>query len=106
MATNPQVLLDQPLRHGMHGNEPDLAPLAPDPKMHHALTALHVPDPQPAQLLAAHAVIEQGARMARSRTPLSVSPGGASSSLRAGASPSACVLPSLPLAIGRLTPST
>jgi hypothetical protein len=32
MATNPQVLLDQPLRHGMRGNEPDLAALAPDPK--------------------------------------------------------------------------
>ena len=34
--------------------------LAPDPEMHHALTALHVLDSQPAQLLAAHAVIEQG----------------------------------------------
>src|SRR5712675_1925178 len=44
--------------------------------------------------------------MARSRTPLSVSAGGASNSLRACASPSAGVLPSLPLAIGRLTPST
>jgi len=45
-----QVFLDQPLRHGMHRNEPDLAPLVLDPKMHHALTALHVADPQPAQL--------------------------------------------------------
>ena len=44
--------------------------------------------------------------MARSRTPLSVAPGGASSSLRACASPSAGVLPSLPLAMGRFTPST
>ena len=40
--------------------------------------------------------------MARSRTPLSVSAGGASSSLRAWRSPSAGVLPSLPLAIGPL----
>jgi hypothetical protein len=44
----------------MHGNEPDFAPLAPDPEMHHPLTALPVPDPQAVQLLAAHAVIEQG----------------------------------------------
>jgi hypothetical protein len=44
----------------MHGNELDLAALAPDPKMHHALTAPHAPDAQPAQFLAAHAVIEQG----------------------------------------------
>src|SRR5260370_42334647 len=44
--------------------------------------------------------------MARSRTPLRVSAAGASSSLRAWASPSAGVLPSLPLAIGRFTPST
>jgi len=42
--------LDQPLRHRMHRNEPDFAARAPDPKMHHALTAQHVPD----QLLAAH----------------------------------------------------
>ena|SRR6516165_7148607 len=42
--------------------------------------------------------------MARSRTPLSVSSGGASSSLRAWASPSAGVDPSLALAEGRLTP--
>jgi hypothetical protein len=41
-------------------NEPDFAALAPDPKMHLALTALHVPDPQPAQSLAAQAVIKQG----------------------------------------------
>jgi hypothetical protein len=60
VAGDGQVRLDQPLRHRMHGNEPDLAALAPDPEMHHALTALHVLDPQAAQLLAAHAVIEQG----------------------------------------------
>jgi hypothetical protein len=39
--------------------------------------------------------------MARSRTPLSVSAGGASSSFRACRSPSAGVLPSLPFAVGR-----
>ena len=40
-----QVFLDKALRHRMNGHEPDLAPLAPDPEVHHALTALHVPDP-------------------------------------------------------------
>jgi hypothetical protein len=44
--------------------------------------------------------------MARSRTPLSVSAGGASSSWRAWASPKADVLPSLLLTLRRLTPST
>jgi hypothetical protein len=44
--------------------------------------------------------------MVRSRTPLSVSSGGASSSFRAWASPSAGVEPSLALPDGRLTPST
>src|ERR1035441_2966206 len=44
--------------------------------------------------------------MARSLTPFSVSGGGASSKRRACASPRAGVLPSLLLAIGRLTPST
>ena len=41
--------------------------------------------------------------MARSRTPLTVSSGGAASSLRAWAAPSAGVEASLPLAAGRLT---
>jgi hypothetical protein len=52
--TGGQIFFDQPLRHRMHRNKPDLSALAPDPKMHHALTALHVLDPQAAQLLAAH----------------------------------------------------
>ena len=43
--------------------------------------------------------------MARSRTPLRVSSGGTCKSLRAWASPRACVLPSLPFGIG-LTLST
>src|SRR5271170_2931657 len=60
VAGESQVFLDQPLRHCMHGHEPDFAALALNPKMHHALTALDVSDPQPAQLLAADAVIEQG----------------------------------------------
>jgi len=44
--------------------------------------------------------------MARSHTAFGVSAGGASSSLRARASPSAGVLPFLPFAIGRFTPPT
>ena len=60
VAGDAQVLLDQPARHSMQRNEPDLAALALDPKMHHAVTALHVLDPKAAQLLAADAVIEQG----------------------------------------------
>src|SRR5918911_1567259 len=46
------------------------------------------------------------ARMARSRLPLRVSAGGASKSARAWPSPKAGVLPSLPSALGRLTPRT
>ncbi len=37
-----QVFLDQPLRHRMHGNEPDFGALAPDPEMQHALPALQI----------------------------------------------------------------
>src|SRR5689334_7076551 len=46
------------------------------------------------------------ARIARSRLPLSVFSGGASNSTRAWPSPKAGVLPSLPSALGRLTPRT
>ncbi len=45
VADDRQVVLDQPLRHRMYGTKPDLAALAPDPKVHHALAALDVPDP-------------------------------------------------------------
>jgi hypothetical protein len=37
-----QIFLDQPLRHRVNGNEPDLVALALDAEMHHALAALHV----------------------------------------------------------------
>ena len=55
-----QILPDQPLRHRVNGNKADLVALALDAEMHHALAALHVAEPQQAQLLAADAVIEQG----------------------------------------------
>jgi hypothetical protein len=51
-------------------------------------------------------VIEQGGEDGAIAHALERVAGGASSSLRAWASPSAGVDPSLPLAIGRLTPST
>ena len=44
----------------MDRNKPDLAALAMHPKMHHTLTALQIAEPQPAEFLAADAVIEQG----------------------------------------------
>ena len=62
VAREREIFLDQPLRRGMHGNKPDFVALALDPKMHHALTALNVPHAQPAQLLTAQAVIEQGSQ--------------------------------------------
>ena len=62
MAREREIFLDQPLRGGMHGNKSDFVALALDPKMHHALTALQVLHAQPAQLLAAQAVIEQGSQ--------------------------------------------
>jgi len=46
----------------MHWNEPDLVPLALDAEVNDSLSALHVLDAQPAQLLAADAVIEQGGK--------------------------------------------
>ncbi len=55
-----QVFLDQPLRCDMHRDELDLAALPFDPKMQHRLTALDISDTQSAELLAAHAVIEEG----------------------------------------------
>ena len=90
----------------MHRHESDFVALPFDAEVYHALAALDVAHPEPAELLAPDAVVKQGGEDARSRTPLSVSPGGASSSLRAWASPSAGVLPSLLFTLGRLTPST
>ena len=55
-----QILLDRPLRGRVDRDKADLVALAVDPEMHDALTAVQVPDPEPAELLAADAVIEQG----------------------------------------------
>ena len=110
-ASERQVVPRSPLRHRMHRNEPDLAALAPDPK-----NAPHPDGFGCPGLATAHSssrllpVIEQGSRMARLRTPLSVRWPAPSSSLRAGASPNAGVLPWLPFAIGdagrRLSPAS
>lgn len=55
-----EIILDQPLRGRVGRHVADLGPLAVDPEMHHALAALQVLDPQPAQLLAPQTVVEQG----------------------------------------------
>jgi hypothetical protein len=58
--------------------------LALDPEVHHALATLDIAHPDPAQLLTAHAVIEQGGQDGPvAHTLERVSGGGASSSLRA-----------------------
>jgi hypothetical protein len=101
-----QILLDQPLRQRMNGDKPNLAALALNPEMHHALAALHVPQPQQAQLLAPDAVIEEGSQYCAIPNTLQLSRAGAASSLRTWASPKAGVLPSFPFAAGRSTPST
>jgi hypothetical protein len=43
-----QIFLEQPLRSGVNGDEPDFIALALDAKVRHALTALDVADAQPA----------------------------------------------------------
>ena len=55
-----QILPDEPQHHRVNGNEPDLVALALDAEVHDALAALHVAQPQQAQLFAPDAVIEQG----------------------------------------------
>jgi len=40
-----EIFLNQPLCHGMDRDETDFVALALAPGTHHALTALHVPDP-------------------------------------------------------------
>jgi hypothetical protein len=55
-----QVFLNEPLGRHMHRHEADFVALALDAEVQHALTALDIPDPEPAELLAAEAVIEQG----------------------------------------------
>lgn len=60
MLSEGQIFLDQPLRRGVSGNEPDLIPFALDAEMRHALTGLQIPNLKAAKFLAADAVIEQG----------------------------------------------
>ena len=55
-----QILLNQPLRHRVNGNEPSLIAFALYAEVHDTLAALHVADPQVAKLFPADAVIEQG----------------------------------------------
>jgi hypothetical protein len=100
MARERQIFLDEPLRHGMHRHEADLVALALDAKMHDTLTALHVAHPEPAQLLAADAVIEQGGQNCAIAHALERVRGRRLDELARLASPSAGVRPSLPFAIG------
>jgi hypothetical protein len=95
----------QPLRHRVKGNEPGFIALSLDAEVQDALAALHVADAQLTQLFAADAVIEQGSEYGAIPYTLQRVRGRASSKRRACAWPSAGV-PSLLLAIGRLTPST
>jgi len=60
MAGDRQIFLDQTLRQRLNRDKPDLAALALDLKLQYALTALDVLNAQPAELLAADAVIEEG----------------------------------------------
>ena len=55
-----EVFTDKPQHHRVNGNKPDFVALAVDAKMHDALAALHIAQPEQAQLLTADAVIEQG----------------------------------------------
>src|SRR5215469_3657084 len=50
MTGERQIFLDKALRHGMDRNEANLVAFAVHPEMHHALTALHVPDLQTTEL--------------------------------------------------------
>jgi len=106
MAREREIFLDQPLRRGMHGNKPDFVALALDPKMHHALTALHILHAQTAQLLAAQPVIEQGSQDGAIAFALERVVRGRFEQLTRLSIASAGVLPSLPFASGRFTPST
>lgn len=60
MTGQQQITFNEPLRKRMHRHIPDLVALALHLEMLHALAALRVFDAQAAQLLPAHAVIEQG----------------------------------------------
>jgi hypothetical protein len=55
-----EILADEPQRHRVNGNKPDLVALAFDAQMHDALAALHIAQAQQAEFFAADAVIEQG----------------------------------------------
>src|SRR6202011_2476683 len=100
-----QVIFNHPLGSCVNRNEADLGPLAFDAKMHDTLSAVQVLHPQTTEFFAPDAVIQQGSQNGPISDAL-VPAGGASNSFRACTSPSAGVLPSFPLAIGRFTPST
>jgi hypothetical protein len=65
-----QVLANEPQYRRMDRNEPDLVSLAPDPEVHHPLTALHVFQWEATQLLTADAVIEEGSEDGAVAQPL------------------------------------
>jgi hypothetical protein len=90
----------------MHRNVTDFVPFALDAEVHHALAALHVAEPQEAKLLAADAVIEEGSEYRAVPYTLQRFKGRGLQQPPRWASPRAGVLPSLPFAIGHLTPST
>jgi len=60
VASQLQIFFDKPLHHRVNENKTDLVAFSLDAKVHDTLTALHVAEPQEAQLLAPDAVIEQG----------------------------------------------
>lgn len=56
------IFADEPQHRRMYRDIKDLVSFAPHVEMHDALTALYIPKPQEAQLLAPDAVIEQGGK--------------------------------------------
>jgi hypothetical protein len=99
-------MLDQALGRRMHRHETNLVALALHSKVQHCRAALNIAHAQPAQFLAAHAVIEQGRedgaiahaleRVLWRRRRAACGP----------ESPRAGVDPSFPFVIGRVTAST
>src|SRR5581483_5521018 len=60
MAGEAEIVLHQSLGGSVDGHEAHLVALALDPKVHHALSALHIAHAQPAEFFAADTVIEEG----------------------------------------------
>jgi hypothetical protein len=93
-------------RSSMNSDEADFGALTLETKMHHALAALHIAQPEQAQLLAPDAVIEQGGEDCPvAHSPKSVGRWRIEEPPRLGI-PKGRVLPSLLLVAGRFTPST